>query len=98
MQAYLRARSLEHGPALVEGFDSAPYNEPRGSSRALSPPDRRCKWLWAENWGTSDQAIPGNDRHRLQIMVSAAAGLREVRVYDNAQLWQRFCRRASRLS
>jgi hypothetical protein len=48
------------------------------------------QWLWAENWGTSDQALPGNERFRLQMMLTAPAGLREVHVYDNARLWLRF--------
>jgi hypothetical protein len=90
MQAYIRARSLDTVPRSVEGFTQAPQNEPQWVKPGFASSGPEMQWLWAENWGTSDQAIPGNDRHRLQIMVSAPAGLREVRVYDNARLWERF--------
>ena len=90
MQTYLRARSLETAARSVEGFSNAPYNEPQYVKPGFVSSGPEMQWLWAENWGDSDLAIPNNDRHRLQLMVSAPAGLREVRVYDNARLWERF--------
>ena len=96
LQTYIRARSLDTVPRSVEGFTSAPYNTPDWVKPAFASSGPEMQWLWAENWGTSDQAIPGNDRHRLQLMVTASAGLREVHIYDNAQLWQRFLPRGEK--
>lgn len=42
------------------------------------------------NFGTSDLAIPGNDRWRLHLHVSSPKGLREVRISDGPDLWRRF--------
>ncbi len=96
LQTYIRARSLDTVPRSVEGFTSAPHNDPMWVKPAFVSSGPEMQWLWAENWGTSDQAMPGNDRHRLQILVSAPAGLREVRVYDNARLWLRYRLRGER--
>ncbi|HEY3397528.1 MAG TPA: hypothetical protein VGM19_07720 [Armatimonadota bacterium] len=95
LQTYIRAASLATLPRSVQGFTSAPYNNPQWCKPAFASSGPEIQYFYAENWGTSDQAIPGNDRHRLQIMVSAAAGLREVRLYDNAVLWQRFLPRGA---
>ncbi len=44
------------------------------------------------NFGTSDLAIPGNDRWRLHVRVRGDAGLREVQILDGdrAEPWRRF--------
>ncbi len=90
MQTYIRARSLDTVPRSVEGFTSAPYNQPMWVKPGFVSSGPEMQWLWAENWGTSDQAARGAERHRLQILLTSPAGLREVRIYDNARLWQRF--------
>ena len=44
------------------------------------------------NFGSSDLAIPGNDRFRFRIKASSPAGLQEVAVFDSdaARPWRRF--------
>jgi len=42
------------------------------------------------NFGTSDLAIPRNDRWRLHLRLRSAKGLREVRLTDGPDLWRRF--------
>lgn len=41
------------------------------------------------NFGTSDLAIPDNDRFRMQLRLRAEAGLQEVRISDGDNLWRR---------
>jgi len=42
------------------------------------------------NFGTSDLAIPGNDRHRIHVFVTSPVELAEVRIYDGEELMRRF--------
>src|SRR5690606_11611507 len=44
------------------------------------------------NFGTSDMAVPGNDRFRIHVNASAPAGLKEVLIMDgdNPVPWRRF--------
>ncbi|MEN6404717.1 MAG: hypothetical protein ABFD94_22425 [Armatimonadia bacterium] len=41
------------------------------------------------NFGTADLAIPQNDRYRLHLDVSAERGLKEIALYDGAELRRR---------
>ncbi len=41
------------------------------------------------NFGTSDLAIPGNDRWRMHLALEAGRGLDEVRIFDGTTLWRR---------
>lgn len=41
------------------------------------------------NFGTSDLAIKGNDRYRIHLDVSADKGLKEIALYDGAELRRR---------
>lgn len=42
------------------------------------------------NFGTSDLAIPGNDRFRMFLNLSSEAGLEEVNILDRGNTWRRF--------
>ena len=41
------------------------------------------------NFGTSDLAIPGNDRFRMHLHLTSESGLVEVRILDGTKLWRR---------
>lgn len=40
------------------------------------------------NFGTSDLAIPGNDRHRIQMIISSSVDLEEVKLMDGLKLFR----------
>ena len=42
------------------------------------------------NFGTADLAVPGNDRYRIHMQLTAPRGLREVVLRDGLQLFRRF--------
>jgi len=42
------------------------------------------------NFGTSDLAIPDNDRFRMHVRLTSDRGLREVKILDGLGLWRRF--------
>ena len=61
----------------------------RSSFVSKGPINGDCRIL---NFGTSDLAIPGNDRWRLHVNVSSTVGLKELLVIDgdNPRPWRRF--------
>lgn len=42
------------------------------------------------NFGSSDLAIPNNDRMRIQVMLRSDEGLKEVKILDHGRLYRRF--------
>ncbi len=87
MQTYVQSNNL----AEVPGHMSGTYGEPR-------------LWYWpifissgpmitqfgALNQGTTDLAAEENDRYRLRVGATSAAGLQEVRLWDGPRLMRRF--------
>jgi hypothetical protein len=87
MQAYVRADTLNK---LLTSIDDLSSAHRRWFKPAYPSSGPEICTLYAKNWGTSDQAIPGNDRFRLQVMVRSKMGLTEVSIYDRGQLYRRF--------
>jgi hypothetical protein len=48
------------------------------------------QYFFADNWGTADLAVRNGDRHRLQLMARAEAGIKEVTVFDHTAVFRRF--------
>ena len=88
MQAFVRADSLA---TLVRSIDEG-HNGRYGwwIKPAYPSSGPEIGTFQAENWGTSDQAVPGADRYRLQMLVRSPKGLAEVQLYDRGTLVRRF--------
>ena len=84
----MRADSLAKLMDSIDGFSEGHYGWYYKPAYASSGPE--ICYFTAENWGTSDQAIPGNDRFRLQMLVRSEKGLAEVQLYDRGTLVRRF--------
>jgi len=46
--------------------------------------------FWVRNFGSSDLAMPGNDRFRIHMLVSSPAGLKFVDLFDGQELRYRY--------
>jgi hypothetical protein len=90
LQSYIRAQSLATVPRSVQGLDSAQYNNPGWQKPAFVSSGPEIQWLNVQNWGTTDLAYENTDWTRVELLAASPAGLKEVRLYDNARLWRRF--------
>ena len=92
-QFYIRADSPDSIPRSVQGMNDA-FGRWYKPAFVSSGPE--IQYHCAENWGTADLARPGNDRHRIQILVKSESGIREIRIYDNTKLFRRFLAKGAR--
>jgi len=87
MQAYVRADSLDK---LMESIDSLSNAHGRYFKPAFPSSGPEIGAMFARNWGTSDLAVLGNDRLRIQMLVRSDKGLAEVTLHDGGRVIRRF--------
>ena len=87
MQAYIRADALDK---LLESVDMTSHARGRYFKPAFASSGPEVCTLFARNWGTSDLAIPGNDRYRVQMLARSDRGLAEVALHEGGRVIRRY--------
>lgn len=89
LQTFIRADSPAGIVHSVQGMNQG--RNPLGWCKPCfvsSGPE--LQYFHTDNWGTADLAIPNNDRHRIQLMAAAPAGIKEVKLFDHTEVFRRF--------